>query len=175
MVKKENRSVKQQILDAFMELMTQKSYMEITVTDLVTTAQVARVSFYRNFDSINDVIDTIIDELSDEYMEDILPTLISNDERKWREFLFEYFYRFLRNQKKFTAIGFQNMAVFFSRMNAKMQLKESELPNRTIYEKYAPFGKLGMINNIAKKWMDDGMKETPEEMINFIMTFITSI
>ena len=31
-----------------------------------------------------------------------------------------------------------------------------------------------IINNITKKWMDNGMKETPEEMIDYIMSFITS-
>ena len=28
------------------------------------------------------------------------------------------------------------------------------------------------ITDAAKKWVDGGMKETPEEMINFIMSFI---
>lgn len=167
------RSVKQNIADAFMELMTKKYYMDITVTDVVNTAQVARVSFYRNFNSISDVIDYIIDEMSEEFVQDILPTLIGNDERKWREFLFEYFYRISRDQKEMTAITFQNMSVLFSRINTKMQIAEKELHAKTIHEKYTVFGKIGLLNNIAHKWVHDGMKETPEEMINYIMTFIT--
>lgn len=166
-------SVKQNIADAFMELMAKKYYMDITVTDIVNTAQVARVSFYRNFNSISDVIDYIIDEMSEEFIQDILPTLTSNDERKWREFLFEYFYRISREQEEMTAISFQNMSVLFSRINTKMQITEKELHAATIHEKYAVFGKIGLLNNIAHKWMHDGMKETPEEMINYIMTFIT--
>ena len=30
----------------------------------------------------------------------------------------------------------------------------------------------GQINSITRKWMDSGMKETPEEMIDYIMSFI---
>ena len=41
--------------------MTQKSYMDITVTDIVQEANVARVSFYRNFASISEVLDSIAD------------------------------------------------------------------------------------------------------------------
>ena len=123
-IKKESYSVKYEIINAFMKLMTEKSYMDITVTDIINTAQVARASFYRNFSSINDVIDSIVNELSEEFIEDIYPTLNSTDERKWREFLFEYFYRFTRNQEKIAAGNFQNMSVMFSRMDIKMREKE---------------------------------------------------
>ena len=118
MSKKESTSVKQEIANAFMELMTQKSYMDITVTDLVNTAKVARVSFYRNFNSISDVIDYIIDQLSYEFVEDILPTLNSRDERKWREFLFEYFYNFARKHRKAAAASF---AGSFGRYHAMLR------------------------------------------------------
>ena len=45
MNKKENHSAKSEIEQAFLRLMTQKSYMDITVTDIVQEANVARVSF----------------------------------------------------------------------------------------------------------------------------------
>lgn len=173
MLKKEVYSVKLEIVNAFVELMTKKSYMDITVTDIINTAQVARASFYRNFNNINDIFDTIIDMLSEEFIVDVFPTLNSNDERKWREFLFEYFYRFIRNQKIFAEINSQNISVIFSRMDSKMRQRETELPSTTIRDKYAAFGKLGLINNVAKKWMDNGMQESPEEMVNYIMSFIT--
>ena len=45
MNKKENHSVKSEIEQALLRLMTQKSYLDITVTDIVQEAKVARVSF----------------------------------------------------------------------------------------------------------------------------------
>lgn len=45
MNKKENHSAKSEIEQAFLRLMTQKSYMDITVTDIVQEANVARVFF----------------------------------------------------------------------------------------------------------------------------------
>ena len=52
----------------------------------------------------------------------------------------------------------------------ELRQRETEFPSETLKEKYTAFGKLGLINNIAKKWMDSGMKETPEEMIDYLMS-----
>lgn len=172
MSKSENFSVKQQIANAVLQLMTSKSYMDITVTDIITAAQVARASFYRNFSSINDVIDVIIDEISDEFIEDIFPILCGHDERKWREFLFNHFYLFTRRQQQLKKLLPQNMDILFSRMDGKMQQKDPETPDETIRDKYLPIGKMGLINDITRKWMDTGMKETPEEMIDYIMSIV---
>lgn len=175
MAKNESYSVKHEIIDAVMQLMTEKNYMDITVTDIVKKAGVARASFYRNFNSINDVIDVIVDEISDELIGDIFPTLYSSDERKWREFLFNHFYRFTRKQQQMGKIHPQNLNVLFARMDNKMQQKESNFPAETIRDKYIAIGTVGLINSITKKWMDSGAKETPEEMIDFIMFLFFSV
>ena len=172
MAKNDGFSVKREIMDAVMELMTEKSYMDITVTDIVNTAGVARASFYRNFGSISDVLDVIADEISNEVIGDVLPTLYSNDERKWREFLFNHFYRFTRKMRQVGKIHPQNMSLIFVRMDGKVRKKEVELRGNTLRDKYLASGKIGLINSITKKWIEEGMQETPEEMIDYIMSFI---
>lgn len=172
MNKTDGYSVKREITNALMELMTKKSYMDITVTDVVNEAQVARASFYRNFNSISDVIDEIVKNMTEDYVEDLFPILSSNDERKWRELLFEHFYRFIRKQRKMSEIHFQNASVIFSRIDNKMREIEETNTSNSMKDKYLAIGKLGLVNSITKKWVDSGMKETPEEMINYIMSFI---
>lgn len=147
----DNHTVKGEIAKAFMELMTKKTYLDITVTDIVSTAGVARASFYRNFGSIGDVIDLIVDEMSEELIDDILPVLSCTDERRWREFLFEYFYRFTRRKHEMSEIGFRNMSVLFSRMDQKMKLLEEKNAPANIREKYLPGGKIALINGNHKK------------------------
>ena len=108
MNKKENHSVKSEIEQALLRLMTQKSYLDITVTDIVQEAKVARVSFYRNFASISEVLDSIADATAEKLNIEFLPLLDTTDERKLREYLFNYFYQisliFLQNvsEKRFT-------------------------------------------------------------------------
>lgn len=175
MENKESHSVKREIVNAVIELMVEKSYMDITVTDIINTAQVARASFYRNFNSINDVIDVIANEMSDELIGDVLPTLYCDDERQWREFLFNHFYRFTRKQRQMKKLHPQNMNVIFARMDKKVHQKESEYPSDTIRDKYLVSCKIGAINSITRRWMDSGMQETLEEMIDYIMSFILRI
>lgn len=173
MTNKESSSVKQGIKNAVLQLMTEKTYMDITVTDITATAQVARASFYRNFNSISDVIDAIVDDLSEEFLEDIYPALTGSDERVWREFLFNHFYRFKRQKRKMEDFHPQNISVLFARLDSRMRQREATLPSETMRDRYAAIGKIGLINNITRKWMSNGMKETPEEMINYLMSFIT--
>ena len=168
----EGYSVKREIKDAVMELMAEKLYMDITVTDIITRAGVARASFYRNFNSINDVIDAISDELSEEMLEDISPILLRYDERTWREFLFNHFYRIARRQKQMKKIRFENISVIFTRTEDRVQQSASLFSGDTIQDKYLAVGKMGLINSVTKKWVDTGMQETPEEMIDFLMAFI---
>ena len=165
--------MKREIKDAVMELMTEKQYMDITVTDIVTRAGVARASFYRYFNSINYVIDAISNELSEEMLEDISPVLLRYDERTWREFLFNHFYRIARRQKQMKRIRFENISVIFTRTEDKIQQSASLFSGDTIQDKYLAVGKMGLINSVTKKWVDTGMQETPEEMIDFLMSFIT--
>lgn len=173
MYTREKSSVKKRMADAFVDMLSQKAYADITVTDIVNTAQVARVSFYRNFNSISDVVDHITDELANEFIDKILPVLNSNDENKWREFLFDFINNALNNRGKIEAINLQNTAVLFSHLNTKMQMYVNVNSNKTISDKYTSYVKACLINNVVKKWIDDGMVETPEEIINYLMSFIT--
>ena len=173
MVKNESYSVKREITNAVMKLMAEKNYMDISVTDIVKTAGVARASFYRNFDSINDVIESVSDEISDELITDVIPVLYSTDERKWREFLFNHFYLFSKIQKDTGPLRAENLSALLTRIDALIEQKTPQLQTGIIHDKYLSVAKMGLLMNITKKWLNSGTEETPEEMINYIMSFIT--
>ena len=174
MMENESYSVKREIKKAVMELMAEKSYMEITVTDIVNKAQVARASFYRNYNSIYDVIESIAEEIVNDFVEDVIPVLSGDDERKYRDFLFNYFYGIRKLQKNTLPLRFENLSVLFTELDKKAEQKIRTLPTETIKDKYGVIGKIGLINSITKKWLDSGTKETPEDMVDYIMSFIMS-
>ena len=68
---------------------------------------------------------------------------------------------------------FENLPVMFSRLDTKKDHWASGLPTDTIKDKYSAVGKMGLINSITRKWLESGAKESPEEMIDYIMSFIT--
>ena len=72
-------------------------------------------------------------------------------------------------------IRFENISVLFTRTEDRIQQSASLFSGDTIQDKYLAVGKMGLINSVTKKWVDTGMKETPEEMIDFLMSFITKL
>ena len=174
MLENERYSVKREIKKAVMNLMAEKSYMEITVTDIVNKAQVARASFYRNYNSIYDVIEAVAEEIIKDMVEDVFPVLSGKDERRYREFLFNHFYNFKKRQKNIAPLLFENLSALFTELDKKTEQQIRALPAETPKDKYSVIGKIGLLNSITKKWLDSGTKETPEEMVDYIMSFITS-
>lgn len=170
---KEYESVSDLIKQALIALMVDKPYMDITVTDVVNKAGVARVSFYRNFNSISDVLDSFVGDLNKEFLH-MLPTLLENDERQWRDYLFMFLYKIANAQKKISKMSLPNISIIMAKFENKIQQLEKEnLMRFTNEEKYKVIGKFGFINIIAKTWLKEGLKETPEEIVNYIMSVIT--
>ena len=62
-----NRQVKIKISRALIKLMEQMPFSDITVTDIVQTAGVARASYYRNFESKEEVLIKVTDYIMNEY------------------------------------------------------------------------------------------------------------
>lgn len=57
-IKKDKRSVQSSnlIYESLKQLMKEKEYNEITITELVEMANIGRATFYRNFDCLDDVL-----------------------------------------------------------------------------------------------------------------------
>ena len=65
--KEANLRVKGAITDALFALLQEQPLDRITITDLIRRAGVARVSFYRNYASKEDVLVTLVRDVLDEY------------------------------------------------------------------------------------------------------------
>ena len=75
-----NQFVRDCITKALFNLMKKKDYREITVSEIVKTAGVSRNSFYRNYQSIEDIIRQHMTERTEkwwaEYMANLHPHVI---------------------------------------------------------------------------------------------------
>ncbi len=169
MAEKRQGSASEAITEAFLELMEEKPYMDITVTDIVSRAGVARVSFYRNFNSTSDILDRLADEAASDFSSHVLPVLLSKDERAWQAFLFQYLYYFGERQQRLSRCSPQNVSVLFSRMGDRLQAIEAGGVFASLEDKYGVSARLGLLNNVIRQWMDEGMQETPEQMVEYLL------
>lgn len=174
MANKENYSVKTEIEKALLILLAKKEYTDITVTDVVKEANVARVSFYRHFSSISDVLESIADQTAQKFNIEFLPLMDTSNERKLREFLFNYFYQISLNHEGMWTLGTINSNPVSSYLGAKFQqtFQVPDSSTATMSEKYGWVAKLCLLDGIARKWVLDGLQETPEEMIDYVMPII---
>ena len=69
--REENLRVKENIINTLFCLMQKKSLSDITVTELVKGAGVARASFYRNYDSKEDVLVTLIRDVLEMFRNEV--------------------------------------------------------------------------------------------------------
>ena len=62
-----NQQVKDRLLAALVEFAGRKDWSKVTVTELVEQAGVARASFYRNFSSVEELVDYGIRQVTERY------------------------------------------------------------------------------------------------------------
>ena len=90
--RKTNGTVRSNITNALYELMAEKPFEHITVTELVDRAQVARVSFYRNFDGMDDVLRQSVRQKAEEWLATVGPDLRKTDPDAYVRSLLTYVY-----------------------------------------------------------------------------------
>lgn len=157
-----NRIVREKICQATLALMRVKPFSRITVSDIVREAGVARVSYYRNFHSKEDVIRSYLEKVVNELFQshNVPEQLDSYDAilSAWQ---------YIGKQKElFSAFCSGDLLPLL--VNFLMQLN---LPTGTFSAKpgdeYYFAGYFGAFYNILRKWMIGGCRETPEEMAGF--------
>ena len=161
-----------QIEQAFYDLMKEKDYTNITVTDIIKRAQVSRASFYRHFNSIGEILEYSLRKLFDRVSDEVIPLLVSSNEKEIREFLFAYTYQNMAMHEMLAACLPSNTAVILSRSMTYMQYNGSLTKDMSPEEKYRLYARSGVINSILMKWLADGKEESVEEIVNQILRFI---
>lgn len=154
--KQENLRVKNSITNALFTLMKEKSFAKISVTDIVTTAGVARASYYRNYDSKDDILTTLVSDLLEDFKETADYDLTNYLTYKNVERSFTSFKKYKDHLLNLYQSGFGS--VFLDGLN---QFHEINAGNMSIHsiEKYRLYIFTGALFNTAIVWMENGAKE----------------
>ena len=171
MKERRNGSVIERIADGFLELLTKKQFIEITVSEIVEKAQVARASFYRNFSSTSDVLEYVVDDIVNKIYEIIRPALDNDDKRKWREFIFRFIYLVNESENYYTLLRSQNTSLLLNRFIETATVLVPDKQSGSMNDKYDLIARFSMICGVLIRWKDTGMKETPEEIVDYLMDF----
>lgn len=149
-----NLFVRDCITKALFKLIKTKNYNDITISELVKTAGVSRNSFYRNYQSIEDILRQYLIEQTtiwwNNYISHLHPNIIE-----------EIFQHFLNMKEEIQLLYKANLSYLLMEhiiMCGKQSIT-GEISN-TYQTAFMSGGLCGLTN----EWILRGMKETPKEM-----------
>lgn len=163
--------VKQKIEEALFILLKQKNFSEITITELINQAGVARASYYRNFESKEAVIESYMlrqrkevaqkidftEEISDLFIKEKLITSLEH-------YLKQKYYILMLCDKGFSSLILEDMNQFAEIILGDMT---SSSP-----ERYQLYFLSGAMFNMTIHWLRTGAMESPRELATVFLKLL---
>lgn len=156
-----NQQVKDRLLAALIDFAGSKDWSKVTVTELATKAGVARASFYRNFSSVEDLVNYGIHQMAERY--DAGKPPIEEDNRNVE--LVCYKFRFYQQHA--------NLVLAFHTAKASTSLLDiitdcyigayGDMPTSSL-SRYELYFQAGAFYSVMMNWLESGTKESPEVM-----------
>ncbi len=156
------------IADAMYNIMKKKRFQRITVTEICEKAGVGRKTFYRNFETKEDVLDFFLDYLFEEYREAIQD--LSTDEK------IQYHFKSIEKHADVLIMLYQND--FIQLANRRMAAMIRELvpylaSDPVKYEYVSQYIAWGL-EGIEHAWIDRGFQESHEEIVEITKAMLRS-
>lgn len=170
---------KKEITDALLLLMTRFPYDEIATKQIILQSGVSRKTFYRNFDSKDDVLNSYIDSRIDEYVQDLLHMeVVSLSNILDTIFVFcqknagmiQYLARNNRLHLMQYALN-QTIPVLHKQLNIGSNPIFSEIDNADYVIRF----NVGGIFNMMELWISNGMKDSVEDIKKNIERYIRNL
>jgi len=156
------------LLGALERLLKKKSFDEISITELAKVAGISRMTFYRHYQNITDVLTSEMTAMIDELTTKLNITTVVRHE----ELVFSM--QFLKDHGDFIKILVlaqqqdllrDNIAQVLARLSAnKKQLQDLNSREFDYYVRYHSTGLTGVIVD----WITKTQPETPEELATFL-------
>ena len=147
------------IVSAFVELLQNHNYSELTITDIAKKANVSRMTFYRNFTDKKDVILKFIESVVSAAEEAVNNRKDLNGLKEYFEILFAIIGKYSRVVYQLYISNFGDLILtYLNRYLFKTPLKN----NSVSFDRYKSRFFTGAFYNVMIDWIVSGMKESPE-------------
>lgn len=172
-----NLSSKEIIEIALLELLKEYDYKDISITKIVEKAGVARVTFYRNYNNIDEVLDYSITKLLNDITKFITITFSQKDPNILRTFITIFLERIMLSKDKLYAIKKSNKRIVFEKISDKFRsvLTENKITNLPLNDKYDNKVKFTIISAVATEWASDGFKDSITDLTEYIVNILIKL
>lgn len=164
--KEANIFVKKKITDTLFLLMRNKNIADISITEIIEQANVARASFYRNYSSKENVLIGLIHDALQKFLGgnaiDEIDCMNVNHLIRCFEFFKDYqIYVLGLYNSNYATVLLEELNIFHSAIAGSMPLNS--------IERYSIYTYIGSLFNTAIAWLKDGAQESPEDMARFFI------
>ena len=161
---------KEMIKNALIELLQDQPYQDITISDIAEKAQVARMTVYRHFSDKEEIAQYLFQSIFLQVVAEIEqmpnPELVD---------LLRIRFRMLK-ESRFIYLIIKNKQL-------NKLLKNFEAINRLYFKALLPHIEetrlatfiTGGIDRLTMQWLENNMQESPEEITEEVMTFISKL
>ena len=160
-MKKDNSFIKECILQALLQLMEEKDFKDISITEITKKAGVSRMAYYRNYYYKEDIFNNYMTDLLKKYqsVRDEIVKAHPNDKYQMMLHVFEYF---KENELFVLALEKSNLSnIIQNRINKYVhEIYESQ----DTCAKYDSIIFGGALYNTGKYWLLTGKKESIEDV-----------
>lgn len=167
-----NQNVKDRLFTALIEFAGQKDWSKLTVSELIEKSGVARASFYRNFKSVEEIIEYGIDQMALRYHEG-KPYHI--EDFRSREVVL-YKFRFYQEHADIV-LAFHHAKVATTLLDVITNCEIDacgDMPFHSI-SRYELYYFAGAFYNMMLCWLESGWKESPEAMADEFLRIVNNI
>lgn len=144
-----------------MELLENKDYSAISITELTEKADIARQTFYRNYSSMDDILVYEMDSILDEYLEKVEKNLDKKKDTNWDYEVRQLVYVWQKNEALFRALqkaGLQFQVLDkLSEMFYHFHMKAQHLHELDDKQQYLVYYLAGGVFMVLNKWFENKM------------------
>ncbi len=170
----ENRRVKMTkrlLKEALLELLENRALEKITVTDVCTTADVNRSTFYGYYQDIGQLLVEIEDDVLNQLPLSPNSPIAYSDQRflATLQSFFQYVYE---NEKLFRVLILQRDSSSFNQRLVNSVMVKYQMPGKReseLLERYACVYCVNGVIGMMKEWIGDGFPITPKEFAGEVL------
>lgn len=162
---KREKTVDSYITEALFNLMKKKDYNSISISEITIKAGVNRISFYRNFNSKDEIIEKWIHDITNNFLK---TSNISYKNDSTKDYFIKLFTHLEKYKEQGKLICKANLTYLLKQEFDDILLKIYEEE----YSAYKSYFIAGGIFNVYYYWLISGCKETPDTIANKLVDFM---
>lgn len=162
--KESNKLTRECIEYALILLMAEKEYNEITISEIVKRAGVSRTAYYRNYESKDDILNTLLRCLIADIIQAMTQFSYVTEQQLYWKTLFVTIKAHAESFCVLLKAGFGH--IILEEITKQMT---ADLEEENANDRYDMIFWSGAVYNVLTNWVQDGMKQTEDEMVQICL------